>query len=348
MAEIVFGFGTSHGPLLATPPEEWDLRGAVDRRNPELAWGDATYTFDELARARGPQFAPANAPEVRAERSARCQAALDALGREYASAGADALLIIGDDHHEWFMTDIQPAFSLFHGASVLNRALTPEEEQRQIANGVGYAMKIYYPPRDEIYACPADLATHMVKHAIADGFDVTACGQQPADAGMARRLGHSFGFIYRRILGDLRPPLIPVMVNTYYPPNQPSPRRCFEFGRALGRAIKAWPGAQRIAVAASGGLTHFVVDEDMDRRLLAAMAARDHDTLTGEPDIHFRSGTSEIKNWIVLAGLLAETNLSMRLLDYVPCYRTEAGTGSGMGFAIWRSNALDVSPSELT
>jgi hypothetical protein len=26
----------------------------------------------------------------------------------------------------------------------------------------------------------------------------------------------------------------------------------------------------------------------------------------------------------------------MELLDYVPCYRSEAGTGSGMAFAAWQ------------
>jgi len=26
----------------------------------------------------------------------------------------------------------------------------------------------------------------------------------------------------------------------------------------------------------------------------------------------------------------------MDLLDYVPCYRSEAGTGSGMAFAAWQ------------
>ena len=73
----------------------------------------------------------------------------------------------------------------------------------------------------------------------------------------------------------------------------------------------------------------------MDARLLEAMRTRDYERLVSEPDIHFRSGTSEIKNWIVLAGIIAETDLSMRILDYAACYRTEAGTGSGMGFATW-------------
>jgi seryl-tRNA synthetase len=47
------------------------------------------------------------------------------------------------------------------------------------------------------------------------------------------------------------------------------------------------------------------------------------------------SGNSEIKNWITLAGVMADADLPMDLLDYVPCYRTEAGTGCGMAFARW-------------
>jgi 3-O-methylgallate 3,4-dioxygenase len=49
----------------------------------------------------------------------------------------------------------------------------------------------------------------------------------------------------------------------------------------------------------------------------------------------FQAGTSEIKNWIVVAGAMAEAGLTMDLVDYVPCYRSEAGTGSAMGFARW-------------
>ena len=49
----------------------------------------------------------------------------------------------------------------------------------------------------------------------------------------------------------------------------------------------------------------------------------------------FRSGTSETKNWIAVAGILSGTDLEMDLLDYVPCYRTEAGTGNAMAFATW-------------
>lgn len=337
MAEIIFGFGTSHGPLLATPPEQWDLRANVDRKNPELVLGAGTYNFEQLSELRkGQGFEKQNTLEVRSERHARCQKELDETGRRLLGANPDALLIVGDDHHEWFQSDIQPAFSIFHGREVFNRSLTEEEKQYKISQGNGYAMQIYHPPKDEIYPCPQGLATHIVQSCMGDNFDITALGEQPNDNGAMRQLGHSHGFIYRRILNSKPLPLIPLAVNTYYPPNQPSVQRCFEFGRAIARGIKSWPGQERVAVAGSGGMTHFVIDEEMDRRVLDAMKKRDWATLCKEPDVHFRSGTSEIKNWIVLAGIISETDLEMDLLDYVPCYRSEAGTGSGMAFATWQ------------
>ncbi len=33
--------------------------------------------------------------------------------------------------------------------------------------------------------------------------------------------------------------------------------------------------------------------------------------------------------------LIADTDFEMRLVDYVPCYRTAAGTGCAMAFAEW-------------
>jgi aromatic ring-opening dioxygenase catalytic subunit (LigB family) len=337
MAEIVFGFGTSHGPLLATPPQEWDLRANVDRKNKALAFGAGTYDFQQLYDLRkGDHFEKQNTLDVRSERDARCQQQLDVLGARLAAVNPDVLIIVGDDHHEWFLNDIQPTFSIFHGKQVFNRALTKEEEQQKIANGGGYSMKLYYPQRDETYPCPSDLASHIIARTVQEDFDATALGEQPNDSGVLRQLGHSYGFVYRRILKSRPVPLIPILVNTYYPPNQPTAKRCVDFGRAVARAVKTWKGNERVAVVASGGVSHFVIDEAFDWRIINAMKTRDYKTLIAEPEAHFRSGTSETKNWLVVAGMLAETSLDMELLDYVPCYRSEAGTGSGMAFATWQ------------
>ena len=150
-----------------------------------------------------------------------------------------------------------------------------------------------------------------------------------------RSLGHCVGVLYRRILHDEPIPLVPILVNTYFPPNQPPARRCYEFGRALGRAIAAWDSDATVAIAASGGLSHFAVDEEWDQAMLDAMARRDIETLVGQPEAIFQSGTSEVKNWITVLGALEETDLQMEVIDYVPCFRSPAGTGAGMGFAVW-------------
>ena len=79
----------------------------------------------------------------------------------------------------------------------------------------------------------------------------------------------------------------------------------------------------------------FVIDEDFDKRMLDAIKNRDTKTIFAEPESMFLSGTSETKNWITVAGILAETDLEMNLIDYVPACRSEAGTGCGMAFATW-------------
>jgi hypothetical protein len=337
MADIVYAFGASHGPLLSTPPHEWDLRANVDRKNPELAYRDGTYNFAELAALRKADgFEKQNTLEVRTERWNRCQAQLDELSRRTLAQDIDALVIVGDDQHEWFFPDTQPTFAIYHGKEVFNRALSEKEKEEIIGRGGAYSMKVYFPPQDEIYPTPVSLSEAMIARAMDEGFDVTACATQPQDAGVPRKLGHAYGFIYRRILNSKPIPLVPILINTFFPPNQPTPKRCFEFGRSLGRAIAAWEPGKRVAVAASGGVSHFVVDEDFDNRILNAMLKNDWETICKEPQIMFRSGTSETKNWIVMAGIIAETKLKMELLDYVPCYRSEAGTGSGMAFATWQ------------
>lgn len=90
-----------------------------------------------------------------------------------------------------------------------------------------------------------------------------------------------------------------------------------------------------MAIIASGGLTHFVIEEDVDQEVIAGLLADDIDRVTRMPLSWFNSGNSEIRNWIVAAGALEDTDLRMRLVDYVPCYRSEAGTGCAMGFAEW-------------
>jgi 3-O-methylgallate 3,4-dioxygenase len=128
-------------------------------------------------------------------------------------------------------------------------------------------------------------------------------------------------------------PVVPVFLNTYYPPNQPSPRRCYRLGRAIREAVEAYPEDLRVAVVASGGLSHFTVDEELDGEVIRALKEKDSGALEGLRREQLNGGSSEIRNWICAAGALE--HLDLRWVSYCPGYRTPAGTGTGMCFASW-------------
>ena len=165
---------------------------------------------------------------------------------------------------------------------------------------------------------------------MADEFDVAAMKSLPKP-----ETPHAFGFVFRRIMRDRPIPTVPVLINTFYPPNQPSVRRCYAFGKSILRAIQGWDSDLRVALIASGGLTHFVIDETIDRLFFDALEAHDIGPIVELGEAIFQDGTSEIKNWMPLAGAMAELRFKPTVIDYVPCYRSEAGTGNAMGFVHW-------------
>ncbi len=339
MANIVFGFGSSHGPLLSTPPERWDLRAADDRKSPEHPFRGHIYNFPDLVEARRAEkdFFHESSLEVRQERYARNNSATKKLADRLEEVAPDAIVVVGDDQHEWFFEDIQPSFTVYCGENVVNAAIDPEKFKTK-SPGIALAMSASHPPEDQTYPVPSDLAHGIIEQAIRDEFDVAASMKQRANERGIIGVGHAVGFIYRRIVRDRPVPVVPILINTYFPPNRPTAKRCYQFGQSIGRAIAAWKGPKpdtRVAICASGGISHFVVDEDFDRRMLTAMQNRDTATIFAEPEHMFLSGTSETKNWITVAGILSETSLRMNLVDYVPSCRSEAGTGCGMAFATW-------------
>src|ERR1051325_6633366 len=109
MAEIVLGMGTSHGPLLSTPPEQWDLRAKADRANKQHYFRGKTYDYESLLRERAPGFGAQIDVETRRDRYGRCQRALDAVGKKFKDTAPDAFVIVGNDQREIFSGDLTPA-----------------------------------------------------------------------------------------------------------------------------------------------------------------------------------------------------------------------------------------------
>lgn len=335
MAKIVLGMGTSHGPMLSTPWEQWAGRVAFDKQVTAHDFKGGKYSFDELVTLRRDEnFAAQITPERWQARSQACKTALETLASKFAEVAPDVAVIIGNDQQELFDFDNFPAFAVYWGDTIESG---PRSEE-QIANlppGVAIAERGFAPPEDRVYPGHPELGRHIIETLMDADFDIAASNQLPEGTGYVNGIPHAYGFIYRQIMKDQVIPNVPVILNTFYPPNQPRAARCYQLGKAIKAAIESWESDARVAVFASGGLSHFVIDEDLDRKVLDAMARNDADTLNAIPEDHYQAGTSEIKNWIPVAGIMAACGLPMTLVDYVPCYRSEAGTGNAMGFAYW-------------
>jgi OH-DDVA oxygenase/3-O-methylgallate 3,4-dioxygenase len=263
-----------------------------------------------------------------------CQRAIASLAATFRKVSPDVAVIIGDDQEEVLLDDNMPAFMIYWGDKVDNVPMTAEQAAKA-PPGIAIADWGHHPPQPTVNPCEPKLALHVIDRLIEEEFDVAHSRRLPAGRHEDHSIPHAYGFVYRRVMSDPVIPNVPVFINTFYPPNQPRLRRCYKFGKALGRAIRSWDSDKTVAVFASGGLSHFVIEEDLDHDVLDALKAKDDEKLTNLPEAHFNAGTSEIRNWIALAGAIAESDLKMELVDYVPCYRSLAGTGNAMGFATW-------------
>lgn len=328
MARIVLGVGTSHTPMFTLDSDEWVHRADADRANWALNLSDGRrVNYPQLLEEVGPRYEAEARPAVLHEKWLQCERALDLLAATLESAAPDVVVIVGDDQGELFGPANQPAFAIYHADELVTSDAFGREGSPEwvLKMGRGYLMDSRRAVRGD-----AALGVHLVSRMVESGVDVASVSRvEGHEAG----LGHAFGFIVQRLMRGLRVPIVPVLLNTYYPPNVPTPGRCIELGKALRTAIETYPSDLRVAVVASGGLSHFVVDEELDRRVLGALASRDHGVLRGIARGALNSGSSEILNWVLVAG--AVDFLPVRSMEYLPLYRTPAGTGVGAGFVTW-------------
>jgi hypothetical protein len=329
MAKIVLGLGASHTPLLTLSSDQWAHRAQADFANPKLNLSDGRWlSYPELLAETGPRFQTEIGAEVLKKKAAICEASLERLADALAAANPDVVLIVGDDQAELFSAANQPSLAIFHGEDIvmLDKFSAPDAPEWMQQMGRAYLM-------DQKHKAPSapELARELIEGLMDLDIDVASVAaiQDPKSTGF----GHAFGFVIRRLFRGRKMPVLPVLLNTYFPPNVPSAKRCYDIGQALSRVLKQSATGLRVAIVASGGLSHFVVDEALDRKVLSALVEGDAQTLRSisRPALH--SGSSEILNWILAAGALAE--LSVRWHEYQALYRTPAGTGVGAAFCIW-------------
>ncbi|MCK6424739.1 MAG: protocatechuate 3,4-dioxygenase [Burkholderiaceae bacterium] len=366
MARLVAAFGASHSIMLVSQREDW-MHGfrAIDPKNPFLfdKRGEKT-DYAALLAATPPGAAEALAsPEVMSARYDQAEAAMDTLRERIHAARLDVLLIVGDDQTELFRTTHNPSIAIYWGETIRNTKREPASPSDAWVKSA--RMWRHEPEADRDYPVKSDLAQWLIRQLCDRDFDIAALdGLEPGQFE-----GHAFQFIHRRLLqggpwasgttpaprggsgpilgrpgdrpeggnvpADPMTPVIPVILNTFDPPNQPTPRRCVQLGAALRDLIAAWPEDLRVGVIASGGLSHFVVDEALDQQVLDAIRRKDGAALAALDPKRLQAGSSEIRNWIVVGELARDLDLDQ--VEYIPAYRSPALTGTGLAFASWKT-----------
>jgi len=297
MANLVGCVAMSHAPQLMLDPSYWHL---LNNRK-----GESLPDKPELA---------SETDEVKWTKWKGCMSAIDQLRQKVAALKPDVLLVVGDDQHENLVDDNMPPFTIFIGSDA------------EASLSLRYLNQAKSDNRTK-YQIDAKMAEALITGLMDQGFD-------PSYSKMTRYaggLGHAFARVLKFLLPENNCRVIPVMVNTYYPP-APSAKRCLQFGQTLAALIRQYPGDERVVIAASGGLSHTKIDEALDDAFLKALQANDTAYMAAMPSAIFREGTSEILNWIVIAGA---ANRPGRVVEYAPLYRTQTGVGCAMGFAHW-------------
>ena len=224
-----------------------------------------------------------------------------AMGREMLAARPEALVVVADDHLNVFSFDAVPAFCVRIGRGVDRMVQEDAIEFDRALDGL-----------PERYALHEDLANRVLEEGMDAGIDFAASWSAPLDHAFLSPVSVLCG-------GEPVPPLVPVWVNCFVAP-QPTARRCFEVGRHIGRVIAEGPW--RVAVIATGGLSHFPAlslarvgtsDVTFDRRIVAALEAGDHEALRQLPmkDLH-ETGSHELLNWLVLLGAVSPARARVR------------------------------------
>jgi len=103
-----------------------------------------------------------------------------------------------------------------------------------------------------------EIAAHIVKSLILDEFDPTIVNEMQVDHGLTVPLSLLFG-----APKSWPCPVIPIAVNVVqYPP--PTGKRCYDFGKAVKKAIEEWDEDLKVVIFGTGGMSHQIQGLGLD------------------------------------------------------------------------------------
>ncbi|MBP7564666.1 MAG: 2,3-dihydroxyphenylpropionate 1,2-dioxygenase [Burkholderiaceae bacterium] len=207
------------------------------------------------------------------------------LGAQLQQAAPDTVVVVSDDHVHNFFLDNFPAFCI--GAAQSYE--TPVEHWLKA-------------PRQQLRG-DAALGAHLLGEALRSGFDPSLSMELTLDHGVLTPL-HLAG-----IAEAVR--VVPLLVNCVQPP-LPTMRRALQWGRFLRDSIGSFDGCARVAILATGGISHDIatprmgaINEAFDREFLRLLSAGDDEALVRYATDHVDeagNGAEEIRCWLVAHG----------------------------------------------
>lgn len=295
------------------PPERWDEVRRRNRKRYAERYGSEPPEH--------PRVAEETDDHIKAHYR-RVRDAFSVLRQVIEESRPDALVVIGDDQNENFSTQNVPQFAIYTG-----------EESELVDRFMNEC---------RTYPCDAGTARTFLEGLVEAGFDVSICENFPDN----RLISHAHAEpLMRILLPEADIPIVPVYVNAIHWP-APTPARCYAFGEAVANIIRTRLQDKRIAVYASGGLSHFTagypwrvyrgqfgygaISEDFDRQIIQWMTdgrVEEIKKLTSNDLLDH--GNIEFRCWIAAIGMVGTVPAEM--LAYEPLYRAL----TGMGVAKW-------------
>jgi protocatechuate 4,5-dioxygenase beta chain len=223
----------------------------------------------------------------------------------------DVVVLLYNDHGLNFFLDKMPTFAV--GAA---------PEYRNADEGWGIPQ---VPP----FKGDLDLSWHLIETLVQQDFDLTTCQEMLVD--------HAFTLPMALLWPDQQWPVrtVPVCINTVQFP-LPSAARCYKLGKAIGRAIEAWPGEAKVLVLGTGGLSH-QLDGERAGHINRAFDLRFMDSLIGNDpqwatrfsinELVREAGTQgvELLMWLAARGALTGKVSQLHRNYHIPISNTAAG-----------------------
>jgi protocatechuate 4,5-dioxygenase, beta chain len=194
-----------------------------------------------------------------------------------------------------------------------------------------------YPPADEGYGprpvpiVPGhpELAAHIAESLILDEFDMTLLNSLDVDHGLTVPLSLVYG------QPETWPvKIVPLAVNVVqYPP--PTGNRCLQLGRAIRRAIEAYPEDLNVHVWGTGGMSHQLqgaraglINPEFDHMFMDQLI-EDPDKLAKVQHLEYlrEAGSEgiELVMWLIMRGALGSRVKELRRFYHVPASNTAVG-----------------------